>query len=168
MHKVPSHCSFRPDLHELWSPKRAGIKLGIWLPTTNPLKLGVKCSLIGTCYKPLEIFSKVIKYFPHTFKIDLFWESYECPKFWDNKNPREKWHLDVVSVKKHKVYHREGSSASSQKLQVVWSLCLKLSLLSPLHDFHSTCTNHPPFLVVHVDIILNSCLWVRPSPILKL
>jgi hypothetical protein len=50
----------------------------------------------------------------------------------------------------------------------VWSLCLKLSLLNPLHDFHSTCTNRPLFLVVQVDIILNSCLWVRPSPIPKL
>jgi len=28
----------------------------------------------------------------------------------------EKWHLDVVLVEKHKVYYKEGSGASSQRL----------------------------------------------------
>jgi hypothetical protein len=32
---------------------------------------------------------------------------------------REKWHLDVVPVKKHKAYYREGSGASSQRLQAM-------------------------------------------------
>ncbi len=36
MLKVPLHCSFRPDLHELWSKEGVGVKLGIWLSTTNP------------------------------------------------------------------------------------------------------------------------------------
>jgi hypothetical protein len=32
-----------------------------------------------------NIFSRVIKYYPCTFRIYLIWERYECPKFWDNK-----------------------------------------------------------------------------------
>jgi hypothetical protein len=54
-------------------------------------------------------------------------------------NPVKKWHLDVVPTKRHIVYYREGSDASSQRLWVGWSLCLRLSLLSPLHHFHWTC-----------------------------
>jgi hypothetical protein len=52
--KNSSHCSFRLNLHELWSKEGTWIKLGIWLPNTNPLKLGVKWALIGACYTPLE------------------------------------------------------------------------------------------------------------------
>ncbi len=100
----------------------------------------------------------------------MIWKRYKCPKFWDNmnpsfENPEEKWHLDVVPVERHKVYYRERSGASSQKLRVVWNLCLRLSLLSSPHHFHLTCTNCPLFLVVQVDIIMNSHLWVCPSPI---
>jgi hypothetical protein len=47
-------------------------------------------------------------------------------------------------------------------------LCLKLPLLSMSHHFNWTCTNRPIFLVVQVDLILNSCLWIRPSPISEL
>jgi hypothetical protein len=79
----------------------------------------------------------------------------------------EKWHLDVVPIEKHKIYYREGSGASSQRLWAVWSLCLKLSLISPSCHFHSICTNRLLFLVVQVNIILNSHLWVRLNPILE-
>jgi hypothetical protein len=79
----------------------------------------------------------------------------------------EKWHLGVVLAERHIVYYREGSGASSQRLWDVWSLCLRLSLLSLPHHFHSTYINHFLFLVVWVDHILNSHLWIRPSPILE-
>jgi hypothetical protein len=42
-------------------------------------------------------------------------------------------------------------------------LCLKLFLLNIMHHFHLTYINRPFFLVVHVDLILNSRLWVCPS-----
>jgi hypothetical protein len=121
-----------------------------------------------------NIFSRAIRYYCHTFKINLIWKRYERPKFWNNKSPSsrtirvpvEKWHLDVISIEKHIAYYREGGGASSQKLQAAWSL--KLSLLSMFHHFHSTYTNCPLFLVVQVGIILNFWLWVHPSPILKL
>jgi hypothetical protein len=82
-------------------------------------------------------------------------------------SPEKKWHLNVVPTEKHKIYYKEQSGASSQRLQAMLSLCLKLSLLSPSHHFHSICTNHF-FLVVHVDLIFNSCLWVHPNPIPEL
>ncbi len=47
-------------------------------------------------------------------------------------------------------------------------MCLKLSLLNPSHHFHSTCINRLLFLVVQVDLILNSHLWICPNPILEL
>jgi len=43
-----------------------------------------------------------------------------------------------------------------------------LSLLSLLHHFHSTYTNHHVLLVVQVDLILNFHLWVHCNPIPKL
>jgi hypothetical protein len=89
-------------------------------------------------------------------------------KFWDNKSPEKKWHLNVVPTERHKIYYREGSGASSQNMQVVWSLCLKLSLLSPSHHFHLICIDRLFFLVMQINIILNFHLWIRPSPILEL
>jgi hypothetical protein len=50
MLKVPSHSSFRPDLHELWSKEKAGVKLGIWLPNTNPLKVGQMSFILDVLY----------------------------------------------------------------------------------------------------------------------
>jgi hypothetical protein len=102
-----------------------------------------------------KIFSRAIRYCPWTFKKDFIWERYECPKFGTTKvrvlglplaSLMEKWHLDVVPTKRHKIYYREGSGASSQMLRIVWSLCLRLSLLSLSHHFHSTCTNRLFFL----------------------
>ncbi len=81
---------------------------------------------------------------------------------------KEKWHMNVIPTKRYKVYYREGSGASSQRLQTVWSLCLKLSLQSSPHHFHSICTNRPLFLVVQVDVILNSRLWSCANPIPEL
>jgi hypothetical protein len=158
MLQKPSYCSFGPDLHELWSKEGAGVKLGIWPSTTNPLNARVKWDPIGVCYTTVaKIFSTTIRFFACTLKTDLIWERYEHPKFWATKvlilgvplrSPKKKWHLDVVLVDRHGIYYREGNGVSSQKLWVVWSLCLRLSLLSPSHHFHSTCTNRPLFLVV--------------------
>jgi hypothetical protein len=101
-----------------------------------------------------KIFSKAIRYFLRILEIDFIWKRYERPKLLqDNKNPsfrtpKKKWHLNVVPAKRDRVYYREGNGASSQRLWAVWSLCLKLSLLSLSHHFHSTYTNCPLFLVV--------------------
>jgi hypothetical protein len=65
----------------------------------------------------------------------------------------EKWHLDVVPMERHRVHYREGSGASSQRLQTMWSLCLRLSLLNSPHHFHSTCTNHIFLLIMQVVLI---------------
>jgi hypothetical protein len=55
MPKVLSHCSFRLKMHELWSKEWLGIKLRIWLLTTNPFRARVKWALIKACSTPLEI-----------------------------------------------------------------------------------------------------------------
>ncbi len=91
-------------------------------------------------------------------------------QFWDSHLGvlGKKWHLDVVPIERHKIHYREGSGASSQRLWVVWSLCLRLSLLSFLNHFHSICINCPLFLVVQVDIMLNFHVWVHLRPILEL
>jgi hypothetical protein len=57
-------------------------------------------------------------------KKDMIWRRYECLKFYDNKSPSfeslgKKCQLDVTFVKRHKIYYREGSGASSQKLQAM-------------------------------------------------
>ncbi len=123
-----------------------------------------------------KIVSRSIKYCPQTFKINLIWERYEHPKLWDNKSPsfglplgslEEKWHLDLVPTKKHKLYYREGSGALLKVAGHV-KLTLEVISLSPSHHFHSTCINHLLVLVVQVDIIMNFCFWVCPSPILEL
>jgi hypothetical protein len=114
MFKMPSHCSFRPNLHELWSKEGAGVKLGIWLLTTNPLKVGgLMKSDWGVLYIVKKIFLKVIRYYPCILNTNLIWKIYDCPKFWDNKSPNfgshgEKRHLDVVPIERHRVYYRGG------------------------------------------------------------
>jgi hypothetical protein len=100
-----------------------------------------------------NMFSKAIRYCPCPIKTNFIWKRYEHLNSWDNESPnlgspRGKWHLDVILVERHKVYYREGSGASSQRLWAVWSLCLKLSLLSPPHHFHLTCTNRLILLVM--------------------
>jgi hypothetical protein len=95
-------------------------------------------------------------------------QSFETTRVLGLASPKEKWHLDVVPMVRHRLYYKEGNDASFQRLQVVWNLCLRLSLLTPAHHFHSSCTNRPFFLVVQVDIILNSHLWDRPIPISEL
>jgi hypothetical protein len=52
--KVSLHCSFRTKMHKLWPRERSRVKLGILLPTTNSLRVGVKSSLIGVWNTPLE------------------------------------------------------------------------------------------------------------------
>jgi hypothetical protein len=54
----------------------------------------------------------------------LIWGRYECPKFWDNNSPicgipKKKCHLDVAPMESHKVYYKEGSGASFQKLRIM-------------------------------------------------
>ncbi len=56
MLKLPSHHSFIPDLHELWSKEGVGVKLRIWLLTINPLKVGSNGLWLGHvihCWKDL-------------------------------------------------------------------------------------------------------------------
>jgi hypothetical protein len=57
-------------------------------------------------------------------QTNLIWGRYEHPKLLDNKGPnfgslKKKCHLDVTPIESHKVYYREGSDASSQRLQAV-------------------------------------------------
>ncbi len=47
-------------------------------------------------------------------------------------------------------------------------MCLRLSLLNSFHHLYSTCINHFLSLVVQIDFILNSYLWVCSSPIPEL
>jgi hypothetical protein len=63
---------------------------------------------------------------------------------------------------------REGNVASSHRLRAMKNLCSRLSLLSSPHNLHSTCINLLLSLIVKVDFILNSCLWICLSPIPKL
>jgi hypothetical protein len=69
-------------------------------------------------------------------------------------------HLDVALMESHKIYYKEGSGVSSQRLRVAG--CVKfvfeVVLLNLLHHLCSTCINYPLFLVVQFDFILNSCL----------
>jgi hypothetical protein len=67
------------------------------------------------------------------FKTSLIWGKYEHPKFKTIKvpifglpfgsptlgGPGKKCHLDVAPTENHKIYYKEGSCASSQRLQVV-------------------------------------------------
>jgi hypothetical protein len=62
-------------------------------------------------------------------------------QFWDS-------HLGILGKSDIWMFYREGSGDSSQRLWAMWSICLRLPLLSPSHHFHSTCTNRPLFLVV--------------------
>jgi hypothetical protein len=66
-----------------------------------------------------KTFSRAIKCHIFHSKKDLIWKRYERSKFWDNKNHGERWHLHVVLTERHRIYSREGSGASSQRLQTM-------------------------------------------------
>jgi hypothetical protein len=165
---MPSHCSFKPNLHELWLKKRARVELGIWFLTKTPLKARSNEVWLEHAIHHWKDIFKGYKILPsHS------WKRIDLRNIWTSKilglpfgNLEKKWHLDVVFVGRHKIYYREGSGASSQRLRAMWSLCLRLSLLSSPHHFHSTCTNHLFFLIMQVDIIFF--LWICTSPILEL
>jgi hypothetical protein len=118
-----------------------------------------------------KVFLKAIRYCPCMFQKVWFEEDMNIfQNFKTTKvlvlglslgSPRKKWHLDLTPMENHKIYYREGSGVSSQRLQVVQSLCLKLFQLSMLHHLFSTCIDHLFSLVVHVDFISKFCLWVR-------
>ncbi len=55
--------------------ERAGIKLGIWLLTTNPLKVRVKWGLIGACYMPLERYFQGYKIMLCIFTKQVWFEN---------------------------------------------------------------------------------------------
>jgi hypothetical protein len=83
MLKVPFHCSFRFDLHELWSKEGDESQIGNSTPDHKPLESRGQMSFDWSMlYANGKIFLKVIKYFPFIFKTYLIWERYECPKFW--------------------------------------------------------------------------------------
>jgi len=125
------------------------------------------------------MFSRAIRYFPIKFQKRKTWfeKDMNVQSFGTIRppilglplgNPGKKWHLDVIPMERHIGYYREVNGVSPQRFQAMWSLCLKLSLLSPPHHFHSTYINCLFFLVVQVDIILNFCLWIHLSPISEL
>jgi hypothetical protein len=150
MLKVASHCSFRPDLHELWSKEGPGVKLRIWFQPKIPWKQGsneVWSKHVIHHWKDISKGYNIM--FSHSQK-KLFEKDMNIQTFGTTRvlilghplgSPKEKWHLDLIPMKKHKVYSREESGASFQRLQVVWRLCLRLSLLNLLHHFYSTCIN---------------------------
>jgi hypothetical protein len=72
----------------------------------------------GVFYTIGKILLRVIRYFLLILK-NLIWNRYKRPKFWDNKSLREKWHLDIIPMERHKLYYKERSGASSQRLRAV-------------------------------------------------
>jgi len=117
-----------------------------------------------------KIFLRAIKYCLR-FKKNLIWQRHECPKFWNNKSPNsdKKWHLHVVLMERHKVYYREGVVPPPKGYEpckaCVWN-CFYYFYRTTF--IYSTYINHLLFLVVQVDLILNPCLWIHPTPISKL
>jgi hypothetical protein len=129
MLKVFSYCSFRLEMHELWSKEMLGFKLGIWLLTTNPLRVKVKLSPIGACHTPWKYIFEGYKilhpHAPNKFDLRKIWMSkvlgQQKSPFWDSYLgvPGKKCHLGIACTKSHRVYYREGSGASSQRLRVI-------------------------------------------------
>jgi hypothetical protein len=116
-----------------------------------PTKQGSNKIRLGHVIHHWKIFLKAIRYYLAFSKQNWFEKNMNGQSFGTTKvlvlglplgNHREKWHLDVVPIDRHTIYYKEGNGASFQRLEAVWSLCLKLSLLNLSHHFHSTCTNH--------------------------
>jgi hypothetical protein len=97
--------------------------------TTNPRRARVKSSLIGTCNTPLERSFEGYKilFSLHVPKRFYFRKIYvskvsrqQTSQFWGS-------HLGILKkmpfgcnpAEKHKIYYREGSDASSQRIRVV-------------------------------------------------
>jgi len=82
-----------------------------------------------TCLKVgCDTFWRVIRNCLHIFKIDLIWKYMNVQSYGIVKvpilglrlgSPKEKWHLNVILVERHRIYYREGNGASSQRLQAM-------------------------------------------------
>jgi hypothetical protein len=71
-----------------------------------------------------KIFLRAIRYCPWMFQTCIFLGKYERPEFQDSKipnfgTPNKNCHMDVAPMESHRVYCKEGSGVSSQKLQIV-------------------------------------------------
>jgi hypothetical protein len=80
----------------------------------------------GVQYIIGKIFLKDINYFHHMFKTILIWKGYMNVQSFETKQILvlglplgKKCHLDVAPIDSHKIYYKEGSGVSFQRLQVV-------------------------------------------------
>jgi hypothetical protein len=80
-------CIVHLDLICMSYDQGVGIKLGIWIPTTNPLKAKVKWGPIEACYTCLERYFWGYKLLPLHSQYILDFKKYECPNFLDKKSP---------------------------------------------------------------------------------
>jgi hypothetical protein len=68
--------------------RRAMNQIGNLILDHKPLESkGQMSSDWGVLYNVGKIFLRIIKYCICIFKIDLIWERYEHPKFWESKSP---------------------------------------------------------------------------------
>jgi hypothetical protein len=112
MPKVPSHCSFRCNMHELWSKEGLRVKLEIWLPTTNPFRARFNDFWLGRsihCWKDLFENYKILPlHVPKKwFEKDMNIQSFKITKVLilglPFESPWKKCLLDVAHAKSHRV-----------------------------------------------------------------
>jgi hypothetical protein len=129
MFKMPLHFSFRSNLHELWSKEKGWNQIENLILHHKPLEIkGQMNPNWGVPYIVRKTFWRGVRNCFHIFKINLIWKYMNVQSYGMVKvpilglrlgSPREKWHLDVILVERHRIYYREGSGASSQRLRAM-------------------------------------------------
>jgi hypothetical protein len=108
MFKMSSHFSFRPYLHELWFLKKQESNWEFDSQPQTPWKQGSnELSLKHAIHRWKNLFEG--------YKIlpSIFENKFDLRKIWATKvlglpfgSPKEKWHLNVITMDRHKVHYR--------------------------------------------------------------
>jgi hypothetical protein len=154
-----SHDSFGHLKHKLWPKERPGIKLAVWFPTIK--------SRESTQFPCVQVACDILlKSSRRGLQLYLYLISIEGlhTKLWGPKVARvptlailgvsrQKCHLDVGLMERHKVYYK-GEGGSFPQVRAV------LSLVSPSLPVARLSTKSPPTNQLVIWFCVIFCEWI--------
>jgi hypothetical protein len=170
MSKMGSHCSFGHLKHKLWPKEGPGVELAVWLPTTKSRESTSSRCPIRECNMALESSRQELQLCfrshrdPRSARKVMRLQSPGSPIWRDFGTPRKNSHLDVGSMKSHRVYYK-GEGGGFPQVRAVVSLvcpCCPWFVLAP--SVLQLCTKHFVWAVCRPVWVTKACqLFLVPS-----
>jgi hypothetical protein len=174
MFKMGLHCSFKHLKHKLWPKEGPRVKLVVWLPTTKSQESTWSTWLQRACNIPSE---------RSWWELQLCFRSHLNQRFarkvmgskvagiptWPISglpfgSSGTKSHLDVASVKSHKVYYKGEGGGFPQVRAVVSLMCPCCWWFVLASKVLQLCTNHLVWVLCRPVWVDKACqLFLIPS-----